>query len=123
MAKTGRPLVKIDEETFVKLCEIQCTKLEISGFFDCSESTIDRYCHKTFKMSFDAIYSQKCQKGRISLRRVQFQEAIKGNITMLIWLGKQYLGQSDVEKSERKELNEKINDIHEKINILQLVKE
>jgi hypothetical protein len=32
---------------------------------------------------------------RESLRRTQIREAKKGNATMLIWLGKQYLGQSD----------------------------
>jgi hypothetical protein len=29
------------------------------------------------------------------LRRMQFESANKGNVTMQIWLGKQYLGQSD----------------------------
>ena len=119
----ARPLTKIDKIQFEKLCEIQCTKLEIAGFFDCSESTIDRWVKKTYKTCFDAIFEQKCQKGRISLRRVQFQEALKGNTALLIWLGKQYLGQTDVEKAERKLIGEKLNEIHETINVLKLVKE
>jgi hypothetical protein len=36
--------------------------------------------------------------GRMSLRRKQWKAAEDGNTTMLVWLGKQYLGQSD--KSE-----------------------
>jgi hypothetical protein len=32
---------------------------------------------------------------KIRLRRAQLRLAIDGNVTMLIWLGKQYLGQSD----------------------------
>ena len=32
---------------------------------------------------------------RQSLRRAQIKSALSGNATMLIWLGKQYLGQSD----------------------------
>lgn len=34
-------------------------------------------------------------KGNISLRRTQKQQADSGNATMLIWLGKQWLGQRD----------------------------
>lgn len=30
-----------------------------------------------------------------SLRKKQLQIALKGNVVMLIWLGKQYLGQVD----------------------------
>lgn len=33
--------------------------------------------------------------GRISLRRKQFELAMKGDRTMLVWLGKNMLGQSD----------------------------
>jgi len=32
---------------------------------------------------------------RKSLRRAQIKSALSGNSTMLVWLGKQYLGQSD----------------------------
>jgi hypothetical protein len=32
----------------------------------------------------------------MSLKRKQFDMAMKGNVTMLIWLGKQTLGQRDV---------------------------
>ena len=32
---------------------------------------------------------------RKSLRRAQIRSALSGNSTMLVWLGKQYLGQSD----------------------------
>ena len=40
-------------------------------------------------------------KGRMSLRRLQFEKAQTGNTTMLIWLGKQMLGQKDkIETSE-----------------------
>jgi hypothetical protein len=119
----ARPLTEIKKEDFEKLCQIQCTKIEICGWFNCSESTIERWCKRTYSMSFDAIYDQKRQGGCISLRRAQFQEALKGNTALLIWLGKQYLGQSDVEKAERKLLGDKINEIHEQINVLKLVKE
>ena len=46
-----------------------------------------------------ARYSESIKKGHQvwngSLRRAQYEAAMKGNATMLIWLGKQYLGQRD----------------------------
>lgn len=92
---TGRPLTDIRKEEFEKLCAIQCTKPEIADWFRCSEDTIDRWCYREYGVSFAVIYAQKRSVGRISLRRRQFQTAEKGNASMLIWLGKQYLGQTE----------------------------
>lgn len=96
MAKMGRPQIKISKEDFEKLCSMQCTLIEIAGFFDCSEDTIERWCAKTYRgQTFAEIYKRKSAKGKISVRRRQFQVAEDGNPTMLIWLGKQYLGQKE----------------------------
>jgi hypothetical protein len=35
------------------------------------------------------------QTGKMSLKRKQWEVAMGGNVTMLIWLGKQNLGQTD----------------------------
>jgi hypothetical protein len=35
---------------------------------------------------------------------MQFESANKGNVTMMIWLGKQYLGQSDQHTTEIRQL-------------------
>ena len=43
-------------------------------------------------------------QGKTSLRRMQWEKAQSGNTTMLIWLGKQMLGQKD--KLETSENNE-----------------
>jgi len=40
------------------------------------------------------------ENGRSSLRRLQWKSATNGNITMQIWLGKQYLGQRDMHSAE-----------------------
>lgn len=90
----ARPKIEIDKVQFEKLCSLQCTLNEISGFFNCSEDTIERWCQREYKMGFADIYRIKRTTGRISLRRTQFQMA-ETNVTMAIWLGKQYLGQSD----------------------------
>ena len=91
----GRPRTEISKVDFEKLCGIQCTQEEIAGWFRCSPDTIDRWCQREYNQSFAEIYKQKKSVGRISLRRRQFQTAEKGNASMLIWLGKQYLGQTE----------------------------
>ena len=90
----GRPRIVIDQKQFEKLCELQCTLAEIAGWFPCSEDTIERWCRRTYKSGFNAVYAEKREAGKISLRRAQFRLAEK-NAAMAIFLGKQYLGQSD----------------------------
>lgn len=94
----GRPRVQIDEEQFKGLCSIQCTLEEISHWFKCSEDTIERWCKRELKMSFADAYKRFSVGGKISLRRHQMKMA-EHNATMAIWLGKQYLGQSDKQES------------------------
>ena len=43
--------------------------------------------------------------GKISLRRWQFKSAEAGNVTMQIWLGKQYLGQREQIETDNKNDN------------------
>jgi hypothetical protein len=94
MAKMGRPRIEISKEDFEKLCGLQCTRIEIADWFNCSEDTIENWCKRTYKETFSVVFAKKRSKGQISLRRAQFKLAEK-NATMAIFLGKQYLGQAD----------------------------
>lgn len=112
MARTGRPRKPIDQVQFEKLCSILCTEIEIASFFEASLDTLNRWCKRTYKMTFEDIYKEKSCRGKISLRRTQFDLAGKGNPTMCIWLGKQILGQSEKITSVNKtELDAKIQTI------------
>jgi hypothetical protein len=91
----GRRLEPIDWEQFDKLCHFQSTLEEIAAWFDCSIDTIEKRVLDTHGMAFAEYTRQKRCKGKVSLRRRQFQAAMDGNTAMLIWLGKQYLKQSD----------------------------
>lgn len=91
----ARPRIEINWEEFEKLCVMQATLEEIASWFDCSEDTIERAVKRRFHASFADVARQKGGKGRISLRRKQFQMALDGDRTMLIWLGKQYLKQTE----------------------------
>lgn len=95
MKKMGRPTIEIDWEEFDKLCAFQCTKEEIAAWYRCSEDTIENKIKETHGKTFSAYFKEKRQAGRVSLRRAQFQNALKGSVPLLIWLGKQYLGQAD----------------------------
>lgn len=105
--KGGRPRKEIDQHTFEGLCEIQCTLAEIAGVLRVSEDTVERWCERTYELGFADTYKKFSAKGKTSLRRQQFEVAKKGNATMLIWLGKQYLGQTDKpdEASEPEEVD------------------
>jgi hypothetical protein len=95
----ARPLLEIDEETVEKLAGIHCTMEEIAYVVGCSVDTLERRFAETIKAGK--------AKGRTSLRRHQWLSAEKGNVTMLIWLGKQLLGQTDklVHAEDNKILN------------------
>ena len=91
----ARPRKEIDWDEFDKLCGMQCTCREIAGWFEVSEDTIERACIREKKLGFAEYAEQKRNPGKIGIRRKQYEIAMKGNVGMLIWLGKQYLGQAD----------------------------
>lgn len=68
---------------------LQCTVPEIAYFLGCSTSYLEH------NQEFLRVHKKGLNEGRISLRRLQWKAAMQGNVTMLIWLGKQYLGQRD----------------------------
>ena len=89
MNDVGRPLKDIDAEQVYKLARMGCTQQEIAEFFGCTQSVIsDRF-------SMDYLRARGDWKQ--SLRRAQTIRAVKDRSdSMLIHLGKVYLGQADV---------------------------
>ena len=84
--KVGRPKLNIDPEQVTRLARLHCTMEEMASFFGCHRDTL----HNNFSAEIDKGRAE----GNISLRRKQWQMAVeKGNVVMLIWLGKQMLGQ------------------------------
>lgn len=84
--KVGRPKVDIDPEQVIRLARLHCTMQEMADFFGCHRDTLHN--------NFSAEITKGRSEGNISLRRKQWQIAVeKGNPVLLIWLGKQMLGQ------------------------------
>lgn len=76
------------------LCKIQCTLEEMSNVFQCSEDTIERWCKRTFDLSFADAYKKYSAEGKASLRRNMLRLSEK-NAAMAIFLAKNWLGMSD----------------------------
>lgn len=124
----GRPKIPIDDGeldttllgTVEKLANMHCTQEEIAEFVGISVRTLKR------NEEFCRLYKKGRENGKISLRRMQWQKADQGNTTMLIWLGKQYLGQSD-KNDYTADLKQEITNNNSHINLdslpLELVKE
>jgi len=91
----NRPLFQINWDTVDSMCAIQCTGEEIAGVLGCSYNTLFRACEKEHSCTFEEYFDQKKSNGRMSLRRKQYSTAMEGNPTMLVWLGKNWLGQTD----------------------------
>jgi len=77
----------IDPKQVELLAGCGCTHEEIAAKLGCSSDTLTR------RFS-DALATGKAN-GRASLRGKQFELAMKGNPVMLVWLGKNMLGQKD----------------------------
>lgn len=108
----ARPQIEINQKQFENLCAMMCTLDEIAGFFDCSSDTIERWCKRTYAEGFADVYKKKSARGKMSLRRNQF-ELSKRSAAMAIFLGKQYLGQKDNDGGENNEAIEKLDAILE----------
>ncbi len=79
----------IDLDDLEKLGALQCTQEEAASFFGIARETFSR---KLRQKRYREAWERGQASGRMSLRRRQWR---KNSDTMLIWLGKQYLGQRD----------------------------
>lgn len=92
--RAGRPSIQFDLAVVEGLGRLGATAHEMAHVLPASLSTIE---HRMAKETSD--FYRAYQRGRAllnaSLRRKQIQVAMSGNVTMLIWLGKQHLFQQD----------------------------
>ena len=101
-SKLGRHKIEMTEEMYKQvcsLCAIQCTAEEIASVLGISVDTLERRIYERDGLRFAEFFKIKRKAGFASLRRMQWKKAQSDDTTMLIWLGKQYLGQKDVPDS------------------------
>jgi hypothetical protein len=88
----GRPPIEIDLQMVKKLASFMSTDREIATFLGLSARTVARAKkHSDFQQAMD----QGRNLARLNLRRAQWAAALGGNITMMIFLAKCYLGMLD----------------------------
>ena len=92
---TGRPRLEVDLALASRLASIMCTGQEIADVLQVSYNTVERRVEEETGLGFGEWIKRHQAVGKSSLRRMQWKTAENGNVTMQIWLGKQYLGQAD----------------------------
>jgi hypothetical protein len=89
----GAPRRPIDHDLCRRLASIGCTTAEIAVACDVNYDTL--YHRMDLEPELRVAIDAGREVGRTTLRRLQWQRATAGSDTMLIWLGKQMLGQRD----------------------------
>lgn len=98
----GRPKLDIHDDEVYKLARLGASNVDIADFFGCAESTIrGRFCE---------ILKKGRAERRNTLRQWQWDAAAGGNVTMLIWLGKQDLGQADKVQTTSRDVTKMTDD-------------
>lgn len=96
---TGRPQANINWKEVDALLVAGCSGAEIAGNLGINKATIYDRCEKDKGIPFSEYSQQKKEKGKSLLREQQFKKALgitdKGDNTLLIWLGKTRLEQSE----------------------------
>jgi len=83
----ARPKLDIDPDKVEMLASFGCSTIEIARLHNCDESTV--------RLRFKNELERGRENMKIKLRQLQWKQAENGNTSLLIFLGKQYLGQSD----------------------------
>lgn len=99
----GRPPTAkeaIDKEELEKLMRLYPSEQDCADWFNVSTKSIQRYVHDNYGMSFVQFRDKSFVRTRVAIKRAQIDKALKGDNTMLIWCGKQHLGQRDYQNLE-----------------------
>ena len=97
----GRPRVKVNLTKLRQAAAEYATFEEIAAELGVSIATLQRH----FADEIEAGW----RRAKLSLRRAQFKAALRGNVVMQIWLGKQHLGQIDQSKVKTENTNANFN--------------
>ena len=97
--KPGPKPMIIDYDQVANDASLQYTEYEIAQDLGLTDDGFRKRKARDKKLR-DALDKGRAG-GRTSLRRYQWKGAQEGNTTMLIWMGKQYLGQRDKAELDR----------------------
>jgi len=96
----GRPLISMEAITFdgwkqLNALVMWASQEYIAEELGMSADTLSRRIKEKYNCTFAEYKTQKREAIHINLLMKQYEIAMKGNVSMLIWLGKNELNQSD----------------------------
>lgn len=99
----GAPKAKIDWKVVGDMLAAGCKGTEVAASIGIAPYTLYERCSEDKGILFTH-FAQECrEKGNSMLHAAQFKNAMKGNTSMQIWLGKQRLGQKDKPGEDEKD--------------------
>jgi len=96
----GRPLIPIDWDEVDRLLMAGCKGVQIAAYYGMHPDTLYIRSQTERGIGFSELCRQKKEKGNSLLLLAQFKMALEKDRGMLIWLGKNRLGQRDEPISE-----------------------
>lgn len=112
----GRPkknLTHKEWDSVKYMCMIHCTGEEIAGVMQMDYDTLNRICKEKFGYAISEYIKRNQSNGKMSLRRIQWKSAENGNVTMQIFLGKQWLGQKEQQEVQLSHDDDTIREMNE----------
>jgi hypothetical protein len=97
----GRPKAKIDWIKAGEMLAAGCDGVQLAAYFAIHPDVLYRRCEEDLKIGFTEFLRTKRSKGDAQLLTTQFELALKEkDRTMLVWLGKQRLGQREKQDTD-----------------------
>lgn len=102
MSTMGRPRIEFDDKEWERIniaCQFKMLAEDVAGLADCSVDTLEKRIREKHDCTFTEFRSQRMATTKLNLFSKQVSTAMEGNPTMLIWLGKNYLNQTDKQET------------------------
>jgi hypothetical protein len=111
--KGGRPKKTIDHAQLKKIMTVNPSKTQIAAYFEMKLDTLNRIVKEDQEIS--DIIERGYENAKLTLRKLQWQAAYEGKVPMLIWLGKQWLGQTEKQEVTAHNTNVEVSKSDEEI--------
>lgn len=103
-SKMGRPAIDWDINK-IRIFEVMiglpfADQTKVADAMGVSVASLRRWILKKYDTTFERLIEQKRETLKMNIAAKQYEMAMKGNMTALIWLGKQWLGQKDKHETD-----------------------
>lgn len=111
----GRPQAIIDWRKVDNLLVAGSSGVQIAGELGINPNTLYEHTLREKGIPFSEYSQQKYSKGESLIKAKQFEVGMKGNTTMLIWLGKQRCDQRENDNTKAQIPQENLIDIQNRL--------